>query len=128
MLQVPPHHQLRRRAIVLLRQFNDGLVFHLVSSRERRVGFDDDVVVFAILSELCAGVKGVDLDLVDGGEQAGGGGEEFGDLTLLISWLLMLMCNFGFATVTYMLLAIIAHTRNPHFTFEHCIFQCLPAT
>ena len=26
------------------------------------------------------GVEGVEFDLVDGGEEAGGGGEEFGDL------------------------------------------------
>jgi hypothetical protein len=28
--------------------------------------------------------------------------------------------------VTYMLLAIIAHARNPHFAFQHGIFQSLP--
>lgn len=35
---------------------------------------------FAVVGEFGAGVEGVDFDLVYGGEVAGGGGEEFGDL------------------------------------------------
>ena len=32
------------------------------------------------------GVEGVEFDLVDGGEEAGGGGEEFGDLFVVLEW------------------------------------------
>lgn len=80
MLQIPPHHELRRRATVFLGEGNDGGVFHFVGAGQRCVGFDDDVVGFAELRKGGAGVEGVDFDLVDGGFDFGVGGEEFGDL------------------------------------------------
>lgn len=61
---------LRRCAGVLCCEFLDGWVVHAHSPREWCVGFDDDVVFLADLSDLGLGVEGVDFDLVDGGFDA----------------------------------------------------------
>jgi hypothetical protein len=79
-LQTPPHQQLRRRAIIFLRQLYDRTVFHLVSPSQWGISLDDNSLVVAVLRELGVSVEGMHFDLVDGGEDARGGGEEFGDL------------------------------------------------
>jgi hypothetical protein len=79
-LQTPPHQQLRRRALIFLREPYDRTVFHLVGPSQRCVSFDYNSLVVAVLRELGVSVEGMHLDLVDGGEDARGGGEEFGDL------------------------------------------------
>ena len=48
------------------------------------------------------GVEGVEFDLVDGGEEAGGGGEELGDLCFVLSmsdWERVAMGGRGFLRV-----------------------------
>ena len=55
---------------------------HFPGSGEGRVGLDDDVVRGAVGGEGGVGVEGVEFDLVDGGEEAGLRGEEFGDLVV----------------------------------------------
>jgi len=51
-LHAPPHHQLSRCAIVLLRQLYDRGVLHLVRAGQRCVSFDQDIVLLAVLGEL----------------------------------------------------------------------------
>ena len=80
MLQRPPHQQLSRSTSIFLAQLYDCGVIHAQSSREGRVGFDDDVVGLAVGCYGVSGVEGVDFDLVYGGFEAGGGGKEFVDL------------------------------------------------
>ena len=48
LLQIPPQHQLRRRASVFFAQLDDGGVVHFPGSGEGRVGLDDDVVRGAV--------------------------------------------------------------------------------
>lgn len=79
-LQTPSHQQLRRRAVVLLRQLHNRRVLHLVGPSKWCVGLDDNSLVVAVLCQLGVSVEGVNFDLVDGGEDARRGGKEFGDL------------------------------------------------
>lgn len=55
-------------------------MIHAHGSREWCVGFDDDVVFLADLSDLGLGVERVDFDLVDGGLDARVGSHEFFNL------------------------------------------------
>lgn len=76
MLQTPSHHQLRRRAAVLLTQLRDDGMFHAQRSCQRGICFDDDIVILAVLRQSRARVEGVDLDLIDGRSDSGFAGEE----------------------------------------------------
>jgi hypothetical protein len=76
MLQTPSHHQLRRRAAVLLTQLRDDGMFHTQRSCQRGIRLDDDVVILAVLRQSRARVEGVDLDLIDGRSDSGFAGEE----------------------------------------------------
>lgn len=55
-------------------------MFHAQGSGERGVGFEADGVGGAQGGEGGVGVEGVEFDLVYGGVDAWGGGQEFGDL------------------------------------------------
>jgi hypothetical protein len=46
-------------------------VLHAQRAGQRSVGFDDNVVVLAVLCQCGAGVEGVDFDLIDGGFELG---------------------------------------------------------
>lgn len=80
MLHAPPYHQLRRCALVLVRELHNRRILHLVGACQRCVRFNRNAVLLAVLGKLGASVEWVDLDLVDGGLDAWVRGEELVDL------------------------------------------------
>lgn len=72
---VPVQENLSRGLAVLLGDGADGRVLELVATGQRGVGLDLDAVLGAELDESLTLAEGVDLDLVDGGDDLAGGQE-----------------------------------------------------